>query len=272
MGSLSSLSLPVLSQPSSRGRVPSKSPSLTLSVSVSGLVRPRTRCSRVKAGGNHFRNLINSQGGRFDHPEHDEAEAALDAFWLKRGVKEQAYRSRLVDMGESERDLYRDPVSLGHSLDRLQVLFPGTNVAAMMWKEPAVLHLPLKHVAAQLVSLRWAMPSVDVRKIVEGQPGLLLRDVGEAAAAVAAIQSEFPAVNVSLVIETEPSILTLDCDVPGRLDRLARMKSRPGGLSPSLATFYEGGSGSANVILFAKVFLEETRGGGEAYESDTAWG
>lgn len=55
----------------------------------------------MKAGGNHFRNLINSQGGRFDHPEHDEAEAALDAFWLKRGVKEQAYRSRLVDMGES---------------------------------------------------------------------------------------------------------------------------------------------------------------------------
>jgi len=49
------------------------------------------------------------------------------------------------------------------------VLFPGINVAAMMWKEPAVLHLPLKHVAAQLVSLRWAMPSVDVRKIVEGE-------------------------------------------------------------------------------------------------------
>ena len=70
-------------------------------------------------------------------------------------------------------------------------------------------------VAAQLVSLRWAMPAVDVRKIVEGQPGLLLRDVGEAAAAVAALRAEFPAVDVSLVIETEPSLLTADCDVPG---------------------------------------------------------
>lgn len=34
----------------------------------------------------------------------------------------------------------------------------------------------------------------------------------------------------------------------------------------------QGGTGSANAILFAKIFLEETRGGGEAYESDTAWG
>ena len=86
----------------------------------------------------------------------------------------------------------------------------------MMWKEPEVLRLPLRHVATQLVSLRWAMPRVDVNKIVQGQPGLLLRDIGEAAAAVKALQDEFPSVDVSQVIETEPSLLTADCDVPGR--------------------------------------------------------
>jgi hypothetical protein len=39
-----------------------------------------------------------------------------------------------------------------------------------------------------------------------------------------------------------------------------------------MAIFYDGGPGCSNPTLFAKVFLEETRGDGEAYESDTAWG
>lgn len=116
------------------------------------------------------------------------------------------------------------------------------------------------------------MPALDMPKIVQGQPGLLLRDVGEMAAAVAAMQTEFPTVNVARAVETEPILLTADCDVPGRLERLAEMKSQPGGLPPSLATFYEGGLGSTNTQLFVKVFLEETRSKGEAYESDNAWG
>ena len=77
-----------------------------------------------------------------------------------------------------------------------------TRRRAMCWKEPDVLHLPLKHVAAQIVSLRYALPDVDVPKIVESQPGLLLRDVGACAEVVRQLRREFPSVNVA-VVETE---------------------------------------------------------------------
>ena len=61
---------------------------------------------------------------------------------------------------------------------------------------------------------------------------------------------------VSLVIETEPSLLTADCDVPGRLERLARMKSQPGGVSPSLATFYEVRDQRAVPVVTQHVFAQ----------------
>ena len=154
-------------------------------------------------GGSHFDKLIKEQGGQYNaSAKRDAEEAALHAFWLNRGVREEAYRQRLVGMGASaavnvsvrhshhtlplaltiplslsrhpktlsswhplnhraernpsrqERDLYRNPDCLSHRLDRLQALFPGINVAEMAWKEPRVLQLPLKRIAAQLVSLR----------------------------------------------------------------------------------------------------------------------
>jgi hypothetical protein len=36
------------------------------------------------------------------------------------------------------RSLYRNPDMLGHRLDRLQTVFPGMDVAQMMWKSPDV--------------------------------------------------------------------------------------------------------------------------------------
>ena len=66
-------------------------------------------------------------------------------------VREQAYRERLVRMGATlasevaGRSLYRNPDMLGHRLDmlghrldRLQTVFPGMDVAQMMWKSPDV--------------------------------------------------------------------------------------------------------------------------------------
>ena len=51
-------------------------------------------------GGSHFDKLIRQQGGQYDSTrKYDETEAALHAFWLSRGVKEEEYRSRLVGMG-----------------------------------------------------------------------------------------------------------------------------------------------------------------------------
>lgn len=53
-----------------------------------------------RAGGSHFEKLIKQQGTHYDS-KHDETEEALHAFWLSRGVKEEAYRSRLVGMGDT---------------------------------------------------------------------------------------------------------------------------------------------------------------------------
>lgn len=52
------------------------------------------------AGGSHFEKLIKQQGTHYDS-KHDETEEALHVFWLSRGVKEEAYRSRLVGMGDT---------------------------------------------------------------------------------------------------------------------------------------------------------------------------
>ena len=91
--------------------------------------------------------------------------------------------------------------------------------------------------------------------------------------ALKALAEEFPRVDVGKVVQTEPSLLTESCDVLGRLKRLRRVVETRGGVPPpSMAIFYDGGPGCSNPTLFAKVFLEETRGDGEAYESDTAWG
>jgi hypothetical protein len=174
----------------------------------------------------------------------------------------------------AERDLYRNPDRIGHSLDRLQRLFPKVNVADMMWKEPEVLRLTLRDAAAQMTALRFALPpDADLPKLVSAQPGLLLADVRAVGDALKALAEEFPRVDVGKVVQTEPSLLTESCDVLGRLKRLRRVVETRGGVPPpSMAIFYDGGPGCSNPTLFAKVFLEETRGDGEAYESDTAWG
>jgi hypothetical protein len=216
---------------------------------------------------------------------------ALDAFWRARGVRERAYRERLLahateDDGRED-ELYGDPARLAVALDRLQSYFPreeekdknkdgararAVDVAAMCWKAPGILRLPPKHVAAQLVSLRWALPDLDVPKIVEAQPGLLLRDVGACAEAVALLRREFPLVDAVAVVETEPGVLAEECDVRARIERLRAARAN-GRLSPSAEMFYDGeGLGCANPALFAKVFLEESRSKAEAYECDQRCG
>ena len=72
--------------------------------------------------------------------------------------------------------------------------------------------------------------------------------------------------NVARVVETEASLLTAECDVPARLRRIRDRRAR-GITAPSLDIFYEGGVGCRNAMLFAKVFLEESRHAGEARES-----
>ena len=247
--------------------------------------RGEEKRTRVRSSGGHaFDRLVRDQNHAFDAPAYDEAEAALDAFWLARGVREEAYRARLVAQGAPRDDtgrrdahhdfssLYRDPERLSRALLRLQTLFPGSNVAEMCWKEPDVLRVSPRDIAASLVTLRFALPKSDVEKIVRGQPRLLLgENASVAGAAAAALRRAFPKVDVSAVADVEPSLLTPECDVPGRLRRLERLRSK-GKLSPSVAVFTEGGAGARNATLFAKVFLEETGSGAEAHETGGAWG
>ena len=218
-------------------------------------------------GGRNFTRLVQQQGDVCAASEYppDSEEARLDEFWRSRGVRERAYRERLVGMGATlasevaGRSLYRNPDVLGHRLDRLQTVFPGVDVAQMMWKSPAVIQLPIRTIVSRFVSLRWALVGVgDVAKIVEGQPGILLRHTGEIAAEMAALKAEFPEVNVGAAVQREPSLLTAECDVTRRLERLAELRKR-GALSPSMRLFYDGGDGSGNAMLFAKVFMEETK-------------
>ena len=126
--------------------------------------RGEEKRTRVRSSGGHaFDRLVRDQNHAFDAPAYDEAEAALDAFWLARGVREEAYRARLVAQGAPRDDtgrrdahhdvssLYRDPERLSRALLRLQTLFPGSNVAEMCWKEPDVLRVSPRDIAASLV-------------------------------------------------------------------------------------------------------------------------
>ena len=190
-------------------------------------------------------------------------------------MRERAYRERLLahateDDGRED-ELYGDPARLAVALDRLRATFPrAVDVAAMCWKAPGILRLPPKHVAAQLVSLRWALPDLDVPKIVEAQPGLLLRDVGACAEAVALLRRGFPR-RRRRGGGGGPGVLA-ECDVRARIERLREARAN-GRLSPSAEMFYDGeGLGCANPALFAKVFLEESRSKAEAYECDQRCG
>lgn len=241
--------------------------------------RRAARTPRATArGGDAFDRLVRAQPPELLASTHASARLeALDAFWRARGVRERAYRERLLahateDDGRED-ELYGDPARLAVALDRLQSYFPrAVDVAAMCWKAPGILRLPPKHVAAQLVSLRWALPDLDVPKIVEAQPGLLLRDVGVCAEAVALLRREFPLVDAVAVVETEPGVLAEECDVRARIERLREARAN-GRLSPSAEMFYDGeGLGCANPALFAKVFLEESRSKAEAYECDQRCG
>lgn len=218
-------------------------------------------------GGRNFSELVSQQGDvcAASRYEPDSEEERLDEFWRSRGVREQAYRERLVRMGATlasevaGRSLYRNPDILGHRLDRLQTVFPGMDVAQMMWKSPDVVKLPIKTVVSRFVSLRWTLTNVgDVSTIVEGQPGILLRHAGEIAAEMAALANEFPAVDVGAVVVREPCLLTAECELTRRLKRLAELRRRDR-LSPSMRIFYDGSDGSGNAMLFAKVFMEETK-------------
>jgi len=218
-------------------------------------------------GGRNFSELVSQQGDvcAASRYEPDSEEERLDEFWRSRGVREQAYRERLVRMGATlasevaGRSLYRNPDILGHRLDRLQTVFPGMDVAQMMWKSPDVVKLPIKTVVSRFVSLRWTLTNVgDVSTIVEGQPGILLRHSGEIAGEMAALANEFPAVDVGAVVVREPCLLTAECELTRRLKRLAELRRRDR-LSPSMRIFYDGSDGSGNAMLFAKVFMEETK-------------
>jgi len=218
-------------------------------------------------GGRNFSELVSQQGDvcAASRYEPDSEEEKLDEFWRSRGVREQAYRERLVRMGATlasevaGRSLYRNPDMLGHRLDRLQTVFPGMDVAQMMWKSPDVVKLPIKTVVSRFVSLRWTLTNVgDVSTIVEGQPGILLRHSGEIAGEMAALANEFPAVDVGAVVIREPCLLTAECELTRRLKRLAELRRRDR-LSPSMRIFYDGSDGSGNAMLFAKVFMEETK-------------
>ena len=218
-------------------------------------------------GGRNFSELVSQQGDvcAASRYQPDSQEERLDEFWRSRGVREQAYRERLVRMGATlasevaGRSLYRNPDILGHRLDRLQTVFPGMDVAQMMWKSPDVVKLPIKTVVSRFVSLRWTLTNVgDVSTIVEGQPGILLRHSGEIAGEMAALANEFPAVDVGAVVVREPCLLTAECELTRRLKRLAELRRRDR-LSPSMRIFYDGSDGSGNAMLFAKVFMEETK-------------
>ena len=97
----------------------------------------------------------------------------------------------------------------------------------------------------------------DVAKIVEGQQDTAQAH-GEIAAEMATLAAEFPEVNAGAAVQREPSLLTAERDVTRRLERLAELRKR-GKLSPSMRLFYDGGDGSGNAMLFAKVFMEETK-------------
>ena len=67
--------------------------------------RGKEKRTRVRGSGGHaFDRLVRDQNHAFDAPAYDEAEAALDAFWLARGVREEAYRARLVAQGAPRDD------------------------------------------------------------------------------------------------------------------------------------------------------------------------
>ena len=67
------------------------------------LGRGRGTAVLCRGGGSNFDNLIKQQGTKYSPAStpRDEVDAALDAFWLGRGVKEEAYRARLIGMGAS---------------------------------------------------------------------------------------------------------------------------------------------------------------------------
>jgi hypothetical protein len=140
---------------------------------------PHPRIVLAHGGGGHaFDRLVKDQGGVYDAPDYDEHERALDQFWLARGVREEAYRARLVAQGyasdeentsrdqskhrenaSSIAELYKDPDRLAAALLHVQALFPGTNVAEMCWKEPKVLLEDPARLAKSAVTLRFALPN-----------------------------------------------------------------------------------------------------------------
>lgn len=105
MSSCASLTVPSRPLATRAGSGRTASTSTSTSTPTSTWRRPFGRRGNAalqpcRAGGSHFDRLIKKQGGAYDSSlKQNEEEAALDAFWLSRGVKEEAYRSRLVGMG-----------------------------------------------------------------------------------------------------------------------------------------------------------------------------
>lgn len=91
-----------------------------------------------------------------------------------------------------------------------------------------------------------------------GPAGDTTEALWEIAGEMAALANEFPAVDVGAVVVREPCLLTAECELTRRLKRLAELRRRDR-LSPSMRIFYDGSDGSGNAMLFAKVFMEETK-------------
>ena len=230
----------------------------------------RTPRATARGGGDAFDRLVRAQPPELLASTHASARLeALDAFWRARGVRERAWaasassRTPPRTTGARTSCTATPPGSPSRWIASRATFLARVDAAAMCWKAPGILRLPPKHVAAQLVSLRWALPDLDVPKIVEAQPGLLLRDVG-ACAAAALLRREFPLVDAVAVVETEPGVLAEECDVRARIERLREARAN-GRLSPSAEMFYDGeGLGCANPALFAKSLprgIEEQGGG-----------
>ena len=215
----------------------------------------------------NFERLVRRNAWLFPQPELDADTAALDAFWLSKGITEEHERKALISMGRdiandvAARMMYGEPDALGHALNRLEAIFPSdTNVAKMLWQCPEVLQLPLSEIAQRLIAFKRAFPKMDATRLLESHPrALLLDNLQDISLALDELQRDFPRVDMQRVITLEPHVI--QAELPGRVRVLRALE--PALRPPSLAAFYPDVVNSpadakppmSNAQLFAKVFL-----------------
>jgi len=219
----------------------------------------------------NFERLVRRNAWLFPQPELDADTAALDAFWLSKGITEEHERKALISMGRdiandvAARMLYGEPDALGHALNRLEAIFPSdTNVAKMLWQCPEVLQLPLSEIAQRLIAFKRAFPKMDATLLLHANPrALLLDNLPDVSLALDELQRDFPRVDMQRVITLEPHVIQAELPDRVRVLRALDPALRP----PSLAAFYPDVARRdvnspadikppmSNAQLFAKVFL-----------------